>query len=353
MSEQDGEEKTEDPSSRKLKKAREKGEIARSQMLISIFSTIGAGLATLIYFSTYFEYIFKAYRGILANESLSLEKIVMVLKDAIVDLSIPSLVGAGIGALFGSILANKGFIFSFEKIKPKSTHLSPKSYVKRTFSRAGLVSLIQVTIIMVLVFILYGVVLYYFKSDFFKIIFCGTPCGIQFLPLIIQIYLGSALMIVLITALLDIKLQEVIFLHQQRSTKTEVKREQKEDMGEPVVRQERTRQHEVMLTADTVEQILEDTSLILHFDEEVAVAIRYFKEGNKEHFFIVDGAFSHGAQRLIAGARAYNANDPKNVKPLVRAQEELSSTLSRYEAMQEITDDATVAELRRIIRKLQ
>lgn len=345
MSQQGSEERTEDASPSKLKKARERGEIASSQTFVSVCSTIGGAAATWAYFGAHGDRLARLNRDLLAADDLAMAELIRVLRATLVELAMPAVFGAAVLGLLASFIANRGLIFSPGKITPSFSHIGWSSYASKTFSRASLVNLLQIMLFMMLIFaLLYGLHRY-FEDDYFEVFFCGVDCGVDFLATVEQLYIAIALLIALGIGLLDLKLQSVLYLGNQRSTKTEMKQEMKDEMGEPHIRKERKGQHQRMLSAATLEETMQGSTLILHFADETAVAIRYVNAGGQEAYYVVEGGIARSAEKLIAGARAYN-------KPLAQASRGLATTLARYENERQIHDVALIAELRRLIARL-
>ena len=117
-------------------------------------------------------------------------------RDMLVMVSLPVITGAVAATLLGSILVNRGFVFSMSKIKPSLKHMSFSSYRERTFSQNGIAILTEISIIAVSLFTLLYFVVLYFASDYFRLFACGLSCGLSFSTLVGGIYVVSSLFIV-------------------------------------------------------------------------------------------------------------------------------------------------------------
>jgi|GEM_PF-6387199 len=344
--EAEGEEKSEDASTQKLKKARQQGQVSRSQSFVSTVVTSSAFFATWIFLLDHSDNLYKFTRyQFTSTERLDLGSLLTMAGSILVQLSIPTIVGGAVGAFLGNFITNRGLIFSFETIKPNISKLGLKSYQARTFSLAGLAVLLQTTMLACTIIVMFIVVIFFFLGDFFRIFFCGVGCGLNLWMIVNEVYIFAVLAMTFILALLDIKLQQIVYQRSQRSTKTQTKREQKEDSGEPQIRNARRQEHQRALTGMTINEVINGSSLVLHFSDETAVAIRYSKDQMGERYYVVDGATSAGAGRLMAGARDRS-------KPLIQASKRTAADLVFYENHRQIHDVAIIAEIRQLIEKV-
>lgn len=342
MSDKPSEEKTEDASARKLKKARERGEVPRSQVFAVACATIGGIAVVWLFSDKYGEYLTSFNNNLLHIDNFRLSHIAIITRDILITLSAPVILGALVASLMGNFFANRGLVFSMEKIKPKLQQLGFSSYRERTFSKRGLVNLAEIVSLMISLFVLLYLVALYFAKDLFKIFFCGPDCGINFLLFVGSVYVAISLFITLSLALVDIKAQENLYREQQRSTKTEAKQEQKEDMGEPLIRRERRDQHRQSVEGVTQEEKVNSTSFVIYFGDEAAVAIGYVKQDGLDRFYAVEGAVAEAAVRLKAAAVRYD-------KPLLGASQNLVTRLVHYGDLREILDADLIAALHRVI----
>ncbi|MEM9438878.1 MAG: EscU/YscU/HrcU family type III secretion system export apparatus switch protein [Pseudomonadota bacterium] len=346
MSEQPSEERTEDPSFQKLKKARERGDIPRSQAFLQLIGT-ASGFATLWFFKDVIAARLEALnQDLLGSDGLSLTVVAFLARDVIILMSLPVILGSVAATIAGSFLVNKGFVFSMEKIKPNIKNISFSSYRERTFSANGLALLIQISIVAIALSILFYFVVLYFAPDYFRLFACGLSCGLSFITLVGGVYVTASLFIVLVVALVDLRVQQRLYLKKQRSTKTEAKQELKEEMGEPHIRRERRLQHQEAAGGASLVDRVNRTSFVLHYSDEFAVAVGYVNLEGRERFFTVDGGAAGAASQIIVAAGHYN-------KPLLSAPQHLAAALVRYGNEREVLDPQLIDGLRALVRQAQ
>jgi type III secretion protein U len=272
--------------------------------------------------------------------------VAFVARDILILLSLPVILGSVAATLVGSVLVNRGFVFSTSKIKPNLQHLSFSSYRERTFSQHGLAMLIEISFITITLTILFYFVTLYFARDYFRLFSCGLPCSLSFIALIGGIYVAVSLFVILVVALVDLRVQQSLYLKRQKSTKTEAKQEQKEEMGEPHIRRERRLQHQQAAGGASLIDKINRTSFVLHHSDEFAVAVGYVNQGGKERFFTVDSGASGTAPQLIVAAAQFD-------KPLLSAPGNLAAALVRYGNEREVVDPVLIRGLRQLILKAQ
>lgn len=342
MSDKSSEEKTEEASTQKLKKARERGEIARSQNFAMVVATIGGFSALWLSIEHIGKWQAEFMRFILDTEALEPAHALAVARDVIVKASMPVFMGAMISAIFGNFFTNRGFTLSMEKIKPKIQNLGVSSYIQRTFSMQGFSNIVQITLVFVLLFLLMFLIIFLFRRDFFKIFQCGLNCGFDFMLFIFAVFMFTGLAITFAFALVDIKIQDFIYMKQKRSTKTEAKKELKEELGEPHIRQERKRLHEAAVTGETLEDMVDRASFVVHHRGMLAAAIAYANQQGRNQFVLVDSARALKAERMMAIAGQRN-------KLLLDASEDVLSALLGLEENAEIKDSRLLVELSKAI----
>jgi len=342
MSDKSSEEKTEDPSTQKLKKARERGEIARSQSFAMVVATIGGFAALWVSLDHIGQWQADFMSYLLDAETLEPAHALAAARDVIIKASMPVFMGAMISSILGNFFTNKGVALSLEKIKPKIQNLGISSYIQRTFSMQGFSNLVQIILVFILLFILMFLVIFFFRREFFKIFQCGLDCGIEFLLFVFGVFILTGLAITLVFALADIKIQDVIYMKQQRSTKTEAKKELKEELGEPHMRQERKRLHEAAVTGETLENKIDRTSFVIRHRAMLAAAIAYANYQGRHQFHLIDSARALKAERLITLAGQRN-------KLLLDASEDVLLALLGLGENAEIKDARLLMELSKAI----
>ncbi|GLS46088.1 EscU/YscU/HrcU family type III secretion system export apparatus switch protein [Methylobacterium brachythecii] len=240
MSGDSSEEKTLPPSQKKLRDGRKKGQIAKSRDLVSAL-----GLVTAIAFLwTRWDMLNNELREVLLNaDRLQNEPFVTAAPQVgagLVDFAgrtvLPLLAVVASTGLLASVLVNKGFVFSLEPIKPKLENLNPVSGLKRMF---GIKALVELGKTLVKALLLGGTLLVVFLGTWNTLVLIPT-CGVGCLGFVAgtqtKLLLSIAVAAFLIAGLIDVLIQRWLFLRDMKMSASELKREYKEQEGDPHVR---------------------------------------------------------------------------------------------------------------------
>ncbi len=275
----DTEAKTETASKQKLVKQRQKGSVAPSQEIASLFAN-AVGLICLVALgSIIFHRLaqsivdtmnFKeaAIEDVLALGLSQLSRVLFVVISPIVGVSL-------VVAVVVTLLYNRGVVFSLDPVKPKLSRVSMNQGIKRVYGRRGWLEFGVSSGRLIVWFFFVGIVGYVWLPEFISSPFCDTTCIAQLFQPLAWIAVILAIIIILVAGAIEAVIQKNQFMHEQRMTKSEVKRERKDQLGSAEVRKERRRlrskygpggQH----TAPGVEN-----AQFCFFTKDVAVAVRF------------------------------------------------------------------------------
>ncbi len=238
---QDGQEKTEQPTAKRLDEARKKGQIARSRelntmaitliggiTLVSMSSHLGNGLWKLMTSS------FTIPRQDMYDPTAMINRLALAIQDALLMLSPFFLVV--IALAIASSVALGGYTFSGESLTPKFSKINPISGIKRVFSLRGLVELFKALAKFVLVGSATGMVLWSSLGDFVGLSQMELGSAVSAMGTLIG---GSFILIastLIIIAMIDAPFQLWQHKRQLKMTRQEVREEMKDTEGRPEVR---------------------------------------------------------------------------------------------------------------------
>lgn len=274
----DHQDKSEEASPFKLEEARKKGQVARSQELLSFMMV----LTFLMVFSATAHQVARAFANhthwwlsnvgrmgfsqMLAQGGHSLQIIVYAL--------LP-LVGA---LVLMAVLANlifSGPVFSTFPLKPDFKRLHPVQGLKRVFSRRMLVEFVKVLVKGVL----FGFVLYYAAIGLAPVLLAlgsSSPLTLPQTTKTLMMKIGfSVLMVMGVAALFDIWYSRKEFGRQMRMSKRDVKDEYKRREGDPEVRAKRKGIQNELLSKAAAHSKVKDADVIIVNPTHYAVALQY------------------------------------------------------------------------------
>ena len=238
MSESSDLEKTESPSPRRLQKAREEGQVARSRELVTFLALLASGVGFSALGAQWVAHTTVALKGSLdfersdAFDPLALgERLGTFASDALIAILPLLLLTAG-AAIVGSALLG-GFIFSSKPFTLDLSRLSPIKGLKRTWSTDGLSELVKAIVKSVLLGVIGGWILWTDRDAFAGIGSMALGASMTMLgQLIVKDFLLLTLGLAIIAGL-DAPVQ--LWRHHKslRMTKQELRDEARESEGDP------------------------------------------------------------------------------------------------------------------------
>ncbi len=315
------EDKTEEPTAQKLRKAREDGQVARSTELPAAIIVIGAFLILLMTggwlvtrLSTVFAQGFVFDRQLIEKPLLLPAHFGEHLMAAFV-LVIPIVAFTMIAAIIASGMTG-GYLFSFSAIMPKGSKLNPISGLKRIFGTHALVELGKA----ILKFVLVASVLWWsLMSNMDSLVRIGQmglePALNAAGSMIMQSALWVALSLAII-AMIDVPWQKHSFTKRMRMTKQEVKDEFKQMEGSPEVKAQIRRRQREMANSRMMDRI-KDADVVITNPEHFAVALEYDPTGDGAPIMVAKGSDHMAA--LIRAEAATHGIHLFEAAPLARA----------------------------------
>ena len=315
-----GQEKTEDPTSRRLQEARDKGDIAKS-MEVPSAAVLLVGLMTL-YLSR--EYMVQTLAQMTAHYLANADTISLI-PDAMFSLTLEGMIdmtlvaGPMLAAVFLAALvanyAQVGVIFTAEKITPDFKKLDPISGLARKFSMQALAELIKSLLKI-------GLIGYVAFSE----VMTALP---DFMPLMDKepyqimafaghtafwIFLKCALVIAIL-AIIDYIFQRWQFVKKMKMTKQEVKEEAKMTEGDPQVKG-RIRAIQMQMARQRMMAEVPKAQVVITNPTRLAIALHYEPATMTAPLVVAKGAGAI-AQRIREVAAEHNIPLVEN-KPLAR-----------------------------------
>ncbi|MCP5464970.1 MAG: type III secretion system export apparatus subunit SctU [Deltaproteobacteria bacterium] len=282
MANDQSQEKTEEATPKKLREARKKGDVAKSKdltmvvVMVAIFATVALMTGTIaseveLFMRKTFAMVSKD--PLTGNDMWSLGKMGFF---ALVKILGPIFIAGMVAAIVANYL-QVGAIFSTEPLKPKIEKLNPVEGFKNIFKAKTFIELIKNMFKLTVV-----IYLAYFTVDQFLQEILLSPRvniieGVMLAGEIITSFFIKVALIFLVISLLDMGIQQWDFAKRQRMTKDEVKREYKQDEGDPQIKGERRRIHREMVFGDAKQNVKKADAVVSN-PTHVAVAIQYDRE---------------------------------------------------------------------------
>ena len=275
----DSQEKTEEPTARRLSKAREEGQIARSTEITIAASVISVAIYIYLFGSSLLGNVANIFAQGLVFDSLSVMEPQVAagrLADAMVEALLtilPILILTGVVVLVCSGLIG-GYNFSWKSLQPKASKFNPIAGFKRMFGIQALVNLGK----SIAKFLLVGGVTYLLIdasiTEFAEISLMALEPGLTVSASILTTAFLVASSTLIIIALIDAPYQ--VYQHNQKMKMSlrEVKDERKDTEGSPEVKQ-RIRQKQREVSAARMLEAIAEADVVITNPEHFAVALAY------------------------------------------------------------------------------
>jgi len=281
-------------SERKLKKARDEGQVSRSRELTHL-AVLGAGALTLL---TLAPAMFNALKHQLGrqlsfNFSTLIEPQAMLtrLQDMVALGLMGSAVFAGITgiAVVLSTVAVGGWVTSLKPITPDFSRISPMAGFGRLFTKDKLTEVAKMSLITAVLFTLSVSYLGGSFHTMATLILQPSIAAIVHLTQWLTEGLGLLLLVILLVAMVDVPLQGFLHKSKMKMSHQEVKQESKESDGNPEIKN-RIRQKQRDIANGNSIGAVPKADFVLMNPTHFAVAIRYDEKTMRAPQVISKGA---------------------------------------------------------------
>lgn len=311
--------KTEQPTPKRLREAREKGDVCKSAeiptaltVLVLVVYLVAMGGSIYEKMAAMFAVAFDAVHLPYAE---ALGRVVFVVSDIFVWIVFPVVFLVMAMAVIGN-LAQVGFLFSMKAAMPKLENLSPAKWFKKVFSVKNAVELLKnILKVCVVGYAVYAVLSDYI-NEFFKIQTATIYALWDIIARAIKDMLIFSSGAFCAVAALDYLFQRWQYSKQHMMSKDEVKREYKEMEGDPHIKGKRKQLHQELIAQNSMGNVRRAKVLITN-PTHYAVALDYEKDKTPLPVVLAKGE-GLLAQRMIKVAEEEGIPIMRNV-PLARS----------------------------------
>ena len=277
--EQQGQERSEQPTAKRLSEARKKGQVARSRELNTLLVMLTSALAlwlmsgtTMSGMTQLIEEALSPTGDILRERELVAQQFAYVASSALLLIS-PFLAITVVAALAGPALMG-GLLFSPEAVAFKLDKLDPVKGLGRVFSTKGLIELVKALLKFFLVLSVAALIYSFMQKELMALITFDVMDGIVRAGGIIVMALVLLSATLALIAGIDVPYQLWSHNKQMRMTKQEVKDENKETDGRPEVKS-RIRQLQREASQRRMLQDVPDADVVITNPTHYSVALKY------------------------------------------------------------------------------
>lgn len=330
-------EKTEEPTPRKLRKAREDGDSPVSSAVVQGlgFVVALALLPALVVSAT------TRFRELVERATADPLRVWSPVEFAsdVTTLSLP-LVGAAALAALAAGATQSGGTVAFKKLNPDLSRANPVAGLKNLVTTQRLIGLARALVGATLVGYLATRLLFDHARDLAHSA-GNIPGAAALAAMVSQKLAWIAALVGLGLGAVDLVVVHWSWRKRHRMTKDEVRREHKEAEGDPEIKAARMRAHREMLEGATLHAVRDATVLVVN-PTHLATALKYDEDQDEAPRILASGR-GELARKLVDAARAYGVPIVQDM-PVARALSELEVgeqiPEALYEAVAEILREA-------------
>jgi len=272
-------EKTEQPTEKRKKDARKKGQIARSRelsmavvMMAGAISMFTSGASIVQAMSDIFRKSYTVSRHDIFELESASQYLINSSQHALLVL-IPVFIILFLASILGPAMLG-GWLFSIDSVRPKLSKLNPIEGMKRIFSVKGLMEMVKAFAKFVVVLIFSVFIIYFYLPE---ILFLANQDVISAIVNSAEICAWSFLLLcssLLLIAAIDVPFQLMDYNKQVRMTKQEVKDEMKDSEGKPEVKS-KIRQLQMQMAQRRMMADVATADVVITNPTHFSVALKY------------------------------------------------------------------------------
>ena len=274
-------EKTEEPTPKRLRDARKKGQVFQSKDLeaVMVFISIFAAVSFSIDFMTHeLENLMREAFSLATRKELRLDEIYQVGKLALMTAAktLAPILGTGflVAGLVGFLQV--GPLFSMETLTPTLNKLNAIENLKNMFKTKTFFELFKNIVKMTTVFLIGYSVLKGMLEPFLLTVTIPIEGASKLGGMVLTKFIIRFLIVFLILAIVDFFMQKREYMKNLKMSKEEIKREYKEEEGDPHIKGHRRQLHQEMAMGDTRQRV-QNADAVVTNPTHLAVAIKYDK----------------------------------------------------------------------------
>lgn len=277
--EPDLEDKTEDPSQKRLDDALEKGNVVKSQEVNTWFMIAGATLVLMSFSGGMSRDLTTTMRGLIANaaninvDGFALPHLFQKVGiELLAALGVPFLILV-IAALAGNLVQHQ-FIWSSESLAPKFSKISPLAGLKRLFSKQSLANFIKGIIKLIVVGAVMTALLWPDRDRMEGLITMDPAALLPFTSVLSLKIMGAVVALLAVVAAADYLFQYRTWFGKLKMSLQEMKEEVKQTQGDPHIKG-KLRQIRQMRMRQRMATAVPKASVIITNPTHYAIALQY------------------------------------------------------------------------------
>ncbi len=316
----DDQEKTEEPTDKKIADARKEGNVPKSQDTSGVITLFVAILAVLMLFPFITKHMLLLSHYYFSLVGTPLDKLFM-LDIAIVTfrevllMVLPLAIAVAIAGVVAA-LAQFGFLFTTKAIVPDLKKIDPIKGTKNLFSMKKLIEGVKITFKSHTTLFVGFVFFFIFIKELPTVALFNLPDQLEWIKDKMIVISLVMLLVIFIFALIDIVIVRKQYFNSLKMSKQEIKDEMKNMEGDPFIKS-KIKQKQMEISRQRMMAEVPNADVVITNPTHYAVAIRYDKENHHSPIVVAKG-MDKMAQQIKKTARENKVHIIQN-PPLARS----------------------------------
>ncbi len=316
----DDQEKTEEPTDKKIEDARKEGNVPKSQDASGVITLFVAILAILLLFPFMADHmlqLFKYYFSLVGRpiEKVEMLDIAIVTIREILLMVLPLALSVAIAGVIAA-LSQFGFLFTTKAIMPDLKKIDPIKGTKNLFSMKKLIEGVKITFKAFTTLGVGFIFFFLFIEELPTVALFDLMDQLDWLKDKMIIIALVMLLIIFIFAIIDLIIVRKQYFDGLKMSKQEVKDEMKNMEGDPLIKS-KIRQKQMEIGRQRMMAEVPDADVVITNPTHYAVAIKYDSENSNAPIVVAKGV-DNMAQRIKKVARENEVHIIQN-PPLARS----------------------------------
>lgn len=315
----DDAEKTEEPTDKKIEDARKEGNVPKSQDASGVATLFIAILAVLMLFPFMAKHIILLFQYYFSLVGTPLDKLFMI-DIAIVTFKhvllviLPLAIAVAIAGVIAA-LAQFGFLFTVDAIKPKFSKLDPIKGTKNLFSMKKVIEGVKITFKSFTTLGVGFIFFFMFITELPTVALFSLPDQLDWLVDKMIIIALVMLFVIFVFALIDVIIVRKQYFDGLKMSKQEIKDEMKNMDGDPLIKA-KIKQKQMEMSKQRMMSEVPNADVVITNPTHYAVALKY--DESKHAPVVVAKGMDHVAQQIKKVARENSVHIVQN-PPLARS----------------------------------
>lgn len=315
----DDQEKTEEPTDKKIEDARKEGNVPKSQDASGVVTLFVAILATLMLFpfmSKHMVLLFKYYFSLVGtplDKEFMLDIAIVTIKEFLL-IVMPLAIAVAVAGVIAAV-SQFGFLFTTDAIAPKFNKLNPISGMKNLISVKKLIEGFKITLKAFTTLGVGFIFFFYFITELPTVAMFGLGDQLDWLKDKMIIIAFVMLLIIFVYAIIDVVIVRKQYFDGLKMSKQEIKDEMKNMEGDPLIKS-KIKQRQMEIARKRMMSEVPHADVVITNPTHYAVAIKYDEEKTRAPVVVAKG-MDHVAQQIKKIARENNVHIVQN-PPLAR-----------------------------------